>query len=103
LDRAGLILGFYSGVYVTAVGATNAFGSDSSKLIGLCGMSIGLGEIFGGGLFGLMGKRFNRHSRSPIIIFGFILHLLAFFFTFLNLPDDSSIGKTDQKSYLDPK
>lgn len=103
LSLSGLILSFYSGAYVTAVGATNAFGNDSSKLIGLCGMSIGVGEILGGGLFGLMGKRFNRRGRSPIILFGFILHLIAFVFTFLNLPDDSTTGKTEHQSYLTPR
>jgi len=43
----GLELTFFSSVYSTSVGATKGFGSDSDKFVGLTGILIGVGEIFG--------------------------------------------------------
>lgn len=43
----GFELTFFSGVYGTSVGHNQHFGSDAKSLIGLCGIFIGVGEIFG--------------------------------------------------------
>ena len=51
----GLEQCFYSGVYSTSIGSTEAFGDDAKKLVGLVGILIGVGEVTGGGLFGLLG------------------------------------------------
>ena len=89
----GLELTFFSGVYSTSVGATQAFGSDADRLVGLTGIFIGVGEILGGGLFGIFGKKTVRYGRDPIILLGGIFHLAAFMLIFLNIPDDAPISK----------
>jgi hypothetical protein len=53
---------FYTGVegcfiwvvYATAIGFTGLFGLDADRLVGLCGILIGIGEIIGGGLFSIL-------------------------------------------------
>ena len=100
----GLELTFFSGVYSTCVGATKALGSDSDRLVGLTGIFIGVGEILGGGLFGILGKKTVRYGRDPIILLGGILHLLAFMLIFINIPDDAPINKkgTYAATYITP-
>lgn len=44
-------------MYATSVGNTQRFGSDSKKYVGLVGIFVGLGEMFGGVIFGLFGSR----------------------------------------------
>ena len=52
----GLELTFWSGVYTTSVGNTEAFGAQGKRLIGLVGIFTGVGEILGGAVFGFLGK-----------------------------------------------
>ncbi|KAG8446106.1 hypothetical protein GDO86_013829, partial [Hymenochirus boettgeri] len=100
----GLELTFYSGVYGTCIGAMNYFGSDAKSLIGLSGIFVGLGEVLGGGAFGLLSK--NRHfGRNPVIILGLVVHFLAFYLIFLAIPNDAPIASRDgtySRAYIDP-
>lgn len=100
----GLELTFFSGVYSTAVGATKQFGSDSDRLVGLVGIMIGIGEIVGGLTFGIFGKKTVKYGRDPIILMGGVLHFVAFFLIFLNLPSDAPIAKdgTMSTGYITP-
>lgn len=98
----GLQLSFFSGVYSSSIGFTTAIGKNSKQLIGLSGICIGAGEIFGGITFGLLATKTNRYGRDPIILLGFIIQLIAFFLIFLNLPDLSPLGETETISYLNP-
>ena len=100
----GLELTFFSGVYSTSVGATQKFGSDSDKLVGLTGIFIGVGEILGGGIFGIFGKKTVRYGRDPVILLGGIIHLVAFMLIFLNIPDDAPIsqGAATAATYITP-
>lgn len=100
----GLELTFFSGVYSTAVGATKQFGSDSDRLVGLVGIMIGIGEIVGGLTFGIFGKKTVKYGRDPIILMGGVLHFVAFFLIFLNLPSDAPIAKdgTMNTGYITP-
>ncbi|CAG0886646.1 unnamed protein product [Darwinula stevensoni] len=95
----GLELSFFSGVYSTAIGFTLAFGERAKRLVGLSGVFIGVGEIFGGLLFGILGKKTTRYGRDPVVLLGCLVHLGCFYLIFLNLPDDSPFGKT---SHLAP-
>ncbi|ETE72479.1 UNC93-like protein MFSD11 [Ophiophagus hannah] len=63
----GLELTFFSGVYGTCIGAIKKFGVEGKSLIGLSGIFIGIGEILGGGIFGLLSKN-NRFGRNPVVI-----------------------------------
>lgn len=88
----GQLLSFFSGVYGTAIGATIQFGLDSKKYIGLSGVFIGIGEIVGGSVFGLMGYRVSKGlNRDSIFVLGYLVTMSALSLVFINLPPDSSL------------
>ncbi|OCT63013.1 UNC93-like protein MFSD11 [Xenopus laevis] len=100
----GLELTFYSGVYGTCIGSMNIFGADAKSLIGLSGIFIGLGEVLGGGLFGLLGKN-NYFGRNPVVILGVVVHFLAFYLIYLYMPSDAPIASrdgTDLQAFINP-
>ncbi|XP_031346083.1 UNC93-like protein MFSD11 isoform X1 [Photinus pyralis] len=96
----GIELSFFSGVYSSAIGFTNAFGESAKQLVGLSGIFIGAGEVLGGALFGILGAKFTRWGRDPIVIGGFVFHLAAFFVIFLNLPNKSPFAPTDDEAFI---
>ncbi|KAM4674661.1 UNC93-like protein MFSD11 isoform 4-T7 [Amazona ochrocephala] len=101
----GLELTFFSGVYGTCIGAVNRFGSEAKSLIGLSGIFIGVGEILGGGIFGLLSKK-SRFGRNPVVMLGIVVHFLAFYLIFLNMPNDAPIAPmegTDDTAYMIPR
>ncbi|XP_074016207.1 UNC93-like protein MFSD11 isoform X2 [Numenius arquata] len=100
----GLELTFFSGVYGTCIGAVNRFGSEEKSLIGLSGIFIGVGEILGGGLFGLLSKN-NRFGRNPVVMLGIVVHFIAFYLIFFNMPNNAPIAPmegTDDVAYMIP-
>ncbi|KAK6311940.1 UNC93-like protein MFSD11 [Coregonus clupeaformis] len=100
----GLELTFYSGVYGTCIGAMTRFGDDAKSLIGLSGIFIGLGEILGGGVFGMLNKC-NRFGRNPVVLLGLITHFVAFYLIFLNIASDAPIAPeegTHLQAYITP-
>ncbi|KGL91156.1 UNC93-like MFSD11 [Charadrius vociferus] len=100
----GLELTFFSGVYGTCIGAVNRFGSEEKSLIGLSGIFIGVGEILGGGIFGLLSKN-NRFGRNPVVMLGIVVHFIAFYLIFFNMPNDAPIAPmegTDHVAYMIP-
>ncbi|XP_070704129.1 UNC93-like protein MFSD11 [Pempheris klunzingeri] len=101
---SGLELAFYSGVYGTCIGATTQFGEAAKGLIGISGIVVGVGEIVGGGLFGLLCKN-NRFRRTTVVFLGMVVHFVAFYLIFLNIPDDAPVvfdTDTQKKPYLNP-
>uniref|UniRef100_A0A672G618 Major facilitator superfamily domain containing 11 n=1 Tax=Salarias fasciatus TaxID=181472 RepID=A0A672G618_SALFA len=100
----GLELTFYSGVYGTSIGAMTRFGKDAKSLIGISGICIGVGEILGGGVFGLLNKS-SRFGRNPVVLLGLIIHYLAFFLIFLNIANDAPLAPeagTDLQAFITP-
>ncbi|XP_058559521.1 UNC93-like protein MFSD11 isoform X5 [Neofelis nebulosa] len=98
----GLELTFFSGVYGTCIGAVNKFGTEEKSLIGLSGIFIGIGEILGGSLFGLLSKN-NRFGRNPVVLLGIVVHFIAFYLIFLNMPGDAPLAPvegTDSTAYI---
>ncbi|VTJ56523.1 Hypothetical predicted protein [Marmota monax] len=98
----GLELTFFSGVYGTCIGAINRFGTEEKSLIGLSGIFIGIGEILGGSLFGLLSKN-NRFGRNPVVLLGILVHFIAFYLIFLNMPGDAPIAPvegTNSNAYI---
>lgn len=103
----GIELSFFSGVYTTALGRTSQLDhtdGNAKKYVGLAGMLIGVGEIVGGLIFGILGSRTVRiKSRDPIVITGYFVHMVAFFLIFLNFPPDSTINsKPSEATYIEP-
>lgn len=86
----GYELNFWSGVYGTMIGHTHRF---TGATVGLAGLFIGLGEILGGGLFGIFGKYTNRFGKDPVVLLGMLVHLVTYFLIYLNLPAHA-IGDT---------
>ncbi|KGL73474.1 UNC93-like MFSD11 [Tinamus guttatus] len=100
----GLELTFFTGVYGTCIGAVNRFGNEEKSLIGLSGIFIGVGEVLGGGIFGLVSKK-NRFGRNPVVLLGIIVHFIAFYLIFFNMPNDAPIAPmegTDDIAYMIP-
>ncbi|KFP83742.1 PREDICTED: UNC93-like protein MFSD11 isoform X3 [Apaloderma vittatum] len=100
----GLELTFFSGVYGTCIGAVNRFGSEEKSLIGLSGIFIGVGEILGGGIFGLLSKN-NRFGRNPVVMLGIVVHFIAFYLIFFNMPNNAPIASmegTNDVAYMIP-
>ncbi|XP_067617752.1 UNC93-like protein MFSD11 isoform X2 [Eurosta solidaginis] len=98
----GMELSFFSGVYGPSIGFTKKIHNTPKEIVGLTGICIGAGEVFGGGLFGILGKKTTRFGRDPIVITGYVIHMMAFFLIFLNLPDNAPFKDTEDISYLDP-
>lgn len=97
----GQLLSFFTGVYGTAIGATAQFGLDSKKYIGLSGVFIGIGEIIGGAVFGLMGARVNKGlRRDTIFVLGYLVTMVALVLIFINLPPDSSLAEVARMSTI---
>lgn len=99
----GLELSFFSGVYGSCLGFTKSFGKDSSKFLGINGLLIGAGEISGGLAFSILGKQTNKAGRDPIVLLGFLAHMVAFYTIFINLPANSPLGATYDKAYIESK
>nr|CAI5855156.1 unnamed protein product [Callosobruchus analis] len=95
----GLELGFFSGVYSSCIGFTSAF-ENGKELVGISGIFIGLGEVIGGSLFGILGSKTVKWGRDPIVASGFIIHAISFFLIFVNLPNDSPFGETKDTAYI---
>jgi preprotein translocase subunit SecG len=59
----GIELSFFSGVYSSSVGFTNRF-TEAKRLVGLCGILVGGGEVIGGAIFGLLGSRTVKNGNA---------------------------------------
>ncbi|KAG7266461.1 hypothetical protein CRUP_029420 [Coryphaenoides rupestris] len=100
----GLALTFYSGVYGTCIGAMVRFGNDAKGLIGISGILIGVGEILGGGVFGILNGG-NQLGRNPVVLLGLLVHYLAFYLIFLNISPDAPQAPeagTNMQAYITP-
>lgn len=91
---SGFALSFFSGVYTTAVGNSKNL-KDSAATVGLVGMSIGIGEVLGGGLFVFGAKLMDKVKRPQLLIGCILLHFVAFGLVLANIPLDANIESTD--------
>ncbi|XP_059609661.1 UNC93-like protein MFSD11 isoform X2 [Phlebotomus argentipes] len=93
----GLELSFFSGVYSPSVGFTKSLGA--KHLVGLSGICVGLGEVLGGVVCGIIGPKWRRDG---IVLIGYVAHAVAFVCALINLPDKAVFGDTDTISLLVP-
>ncbi|GAU99681.1 hypothetical protein RvY_10642 [Ramazzottius varieornatus] len=94
---------FYSSVYQSSLGYTKQFGSGvSESLVGLSGVCVGCGEILGSFVYGLVDKWFPRIGRDPVVVSGYLLHMLAFALVYVNIPHDAPLGNTFSEAIIHP-
>ncbi|XP_033121361.1 UNC93-like protein MFSD11 [Anneissia japonica] len=98
----GLELTFFSGVYGTSIGNVGIWGEKAKGYIGLVGTLIGCGEIIGGATFGILGDKTNKYGRDPIVLLGYVVHIISFYLILLNLPSETPIQKAEGNSYIQP-
>lgn len=51
-------------------------------------------------MFGILGSKFTKWGRDPVVMGGFVIHLVAFFLIFLNLPNSSPFDDTEEKAFI---
>ncbi|VDD87807.1 unnamed protein product [Enterobius vermicularis] len=98
----GLELSYWSGVYSTAISRTRTFKFNRHKIVGLNAICQGIGQIIGGLCFGIFGDKFRRYGRNPIVITGYVAHLVCFVLSFINLPPDANLRNTWKDAYITP-
>lgn len=98
----GLQHAFTYGVYSPSVGFTSAFGNKSKQLVALSGICIAVGEVLGGLCQMTIGRCLSqlKFGRSAVIIFGFLIQTAAFTLIYLNLPNSSVFGETDEEAIM---
>lgn len=60
---SGFQVTYMLGIYPTAVGFSEALGEDAKKLVGYTGILAGLGNVSGGLIFGVFGKKLVNSSK----------------------------------------
>ncbi|XP_055332780.1 UNC93-like protein MFSD11 [Paramacrobiotus metropolitanus] len=93
---------FWVNVYGTSLGYTERFGTLRESLVGLTGVFAGAGEIIGGLLLGFLGKWMHYNGKDGMLMFAMVVHVAAYYLTFLNTPSSASLGMTDDGAYVDP-
>ena len=61
---------------------------------------IGLGEIIGGLSFGILGEKFKKFGRYPIVILGYAVHVVAFALIILNFAANANIKETTEDGII---
>lgn len=61
--------------------------------------------VAGGGIFGLLSKN-HRFGRNPVVMLGIVVHFIAFYLIFYNMPNDAPLASmrgTDSIAYMEPR
>ena len=59
--------------------------------------------FLGGLLFGILGTKTNKYGRDIIVLLGYVIHMVAFFLVFINLPEESPIRSSGTATYITPR
>lgn len=71
----------------------------------IAGLNVLLPLLSGGGLFGLVLKN-NHFRRTSVVFLGMVVHFVAFYLIFLNIPNDAPLvfeTSTQHNPYLSPR
>ncbi|XP_019870877.2 UNC93-like protein MFSD11 [Aethina tumida] len=90
---SGLAFSFCTGVYESCLGFTKVF-PDRKELVGLSGIFIGAGNIFGGVIFGLL--KTNLKTLHIVLTMGMSSSILGYLIIVLMLPKTSPFGETTE-------
>ncbi len=58
-------------------------------------------SYLGGALFGFITKPKTSSQRAFIVVIGFVLQVIYYYFVFINIPSDAPYKETDLKPYID--
>ena len=81
----------YCFVYCVLIGLCSVRTLQHPEYVGLIGLMVGIGEISGGAIFGIFGKRTRRFGRDPIVVLGMLLHMVSFLLIFYTVPSDATL------------
>lgn len=98
----GLVLSFFSGVYGSCIAFTLKIHETPKEIVGLIGISIGVGEILAGAIFGIFGKQTGKRGRHIIVVSGLAFHIVTFILVLVNIPNKAPFGDTTDISLIDP-
>lgn len=98
----GLECGLCLAVYGSTLGFTKRLPHKDTTTISLSGMLVAVGEVAGGAMFGIMGRKTIKWGRYPIMILGFVVQTIAFVIIVINLPNASIYGPTYDKGVIEP-
>lgn len=98
----GLELSYWSGVYPTCISFSKRLEYDTHQLIALNAICQGVGQIIGGLCFGIMGDKFKRFGRNPIVLAGYLAHIVCFVLSFINFPFVSTLEESMEDGYIKP-
>ncbi|XP_058797191.1 UNC93-like protein MFSD11 [Phymastichus coffea] len=98
----GLSLTFFSSVYSSSISFTESMGPNRNSLLGLSGICVGIGEVVGGAVFGMLASKCGGCSGWPVVSIGFAVHAFAFIAAVLNLPNAAPFGKTSDIGVITP-
>ncbi|CAJ0945211.1 unnamed protein product, partial [Mesorhabditis belari] len=99
----GIETSFLSSIYTSCLLATTKLNDGKEISIAYSVFFIGIGEIFGGLLFGIDLKILKNFGKKHVISVGSLSILFAYLFTFINLPNDSPIHKTNSTGLIEPR
>lgn len=88
----GLSLTFFSSVYSSSISFTENMGPNRNSLLGLSGICVGIGEVVGGAVFGILASKCGGFTGWPVVAIGFGVHAFAFIGAVLNLPNSAPFG-----------
>lgn len=97
----GLEFSLDGGIYGNTMAFTKNFNTKATTLIGIAGIIIGSGEVVGGILFGLFGYKTIRWGHYPIVIFGFVMHMIALTLITLNHPNAAVSSLTTDNAIIE--
>ncbi|CAJ0949231.1 unnamed protein product, partial [Mesorhabditis belari] len=98
----GIELSFWVGVYPTSLSFTKSFSMNTNVMIALNCISVGLGELLGGLIFGVFGKKQTSVGRYPFMWLGTALSIVAYIAIWLNIPGPASFEETYEISVIHP-
>ncbi|XP_072392200.1 UNC93-like protein MFSD11 [Diabrotica undecimpunctata] len=96
----GIFYGFMNGIYSSALGFTQNL-PNPKQLVGLSGIFVGIGEIFGGSIVTIFRKKVVALGRNVLTGIACSLHSLSFILIFINLPNNSPFGDTTDKAMIE--
>ena len=87
---SGMELAYWQSVYPTCIGATKYLGVDSNRLVGLCSIFTGLGDILASLI---LFKKNQQQIRGYFVAMVWSFAFIAYFLPSLSLPPEKSVHK----------